>query len=135
MKSGNFNFLEPSGPLQDCNGNAAAIYSHSPLLRTIKGVLRECAGQLNSRKGHYMLLRWSHNDCHKPQVISHDSWMANFQYQEQVRKGLTVTEMLCKAGLKKKCPKRSMSNIGLCFAQTSIYSMFQKSLHQRHKHV
>ena len=26
MKSGNFNFLEPSGPLQDCNGTALPIY-------------------------------------------------------------------------------------------------------------
>jgi len=26
MKSGNLNFLEPSGPLQDCNGTALPIY-------------------------------------------------------------------------------------------------------------
>ena len=26
MKSGNFNFLEPSGPLQACNGTAALVY-------------------------------------------------------------------------------------------------------------
>ena len=26
MKSGNFNFLEPSGPLQACNGTALTFY-------------------------------------------------------------------------------------------------------------
>jgi len=28
MKSGNLNFLEPSGPLQACNGNALLLITH-----------------------------------------------------------------------------------------------------------
>ena len=28
MKSGNLNFLEPSGPLQACNGTALLLYIH-----------------------------------------------------------------------------------------------------------
>ena len=31
MKSGNFNFLEPSGPLQACNGTALPLPLHLPL--------------------------------------------------------------------------------------------------------
>jgi len=30
MKSGNLNFLEPSGPLQACNGTALALTKSSP---------------------------------------------------------------------------------------------------------
>ena len=32
MKSGNLNFLEPSGPLQDCNGTALPLPLLNPLL-------------------------------------------------------------------------------------------------------
>jgi len=31
MKSGNLNFLEPSGPLQACNGTALALYLFTPM--------------------------------------------------------------------------------------------------------
>jgi len=33
MKSGNLNFLEPSGPLKACNGNALPLYMNRHLLR------------------------------------------------------------------------------------------------------
>jgi len=36
MKSGNLNFLEPSGPLQACNGTALTFYS----LRNIISIIR-----------------------------------------------------------------------------------------------
>jgi len=32
MKSGNLNFLEPSGPLQACNGTALPFYSQSTFM-------------------------------------------------------------------------------------------------------
>jgi hypothetical protein len=60
--------------------------------------------------------------------------MAKCQCSDQVRKQLTVTEM-CKAGLKEYWPKKGTSNTGLRFAQASIYSVFQKALHQKNKHV
>jgi hypothetical protein len=36
MKSGNLNFLEPSGPLQACNGTVL------PFLRVLKKSINEC---------------------------------------------------------------------------------------------
>jgi hypothetical protein len=42
---------------------------------------------------------------------------------------------MCKAGLKEKKKKKGMSNTGLRFVQASIYSVFQKALHQKNKHV
>jgi hypothetical protein len=35
MKSGNLNFLEPSGPLQACNGTALPFYNYCLLLYSI----------------------------------------------------------------------------------------------------
>jgi len=34
MKSGNLNFLEPSGPLQSCNGTALPFYQHVEISST-----------------------------------------------------------------------------------------------------
>ena len=44
MKSGNLNFLEPSGPLQACNGTAALHINIRKLLyalRTVRAFLRK----------------------------------------------------------------------------------------------
>jgi len=38
MKSGNLNFLEPSGPLQVCNGTALLFYLHVMMLYNIMGM-------------------------------------------------------------------------------------------------
>jgi hypothetical protein len=41
MKSGKFNFLEPSGPLQACNGTALPCFNATYLLMSIRGKLKE----------------------------------------------------------------------------------------------
>jgi hypothetical protein len=48
MKSGNLNFLEPSGPLQACNGTAlpSAVVKKSGNLNFL-----ESSGQLQARNG------------------------------------------------------------------------------------
>jgi hypothetical protein len=69
-------------------------------------VLKEGAGQVNSPKRHYVHLHWSHNNYDNTQAISHGCLIAEIQCQDQGRKQLTVTEMLCKAGLKKVKPEK-----------------------------
>ena len=39
MKSGNLTFLEPSGPLQACNGTALPLLSHRQELKSIQWLL------------------------------------------------------------------------------------------------
>jgi hypothetical protein len=42
MKSGNLNFLEPSGPLQACNGTALIFFFTMIALRIIAALLMQC---------------------------------------------------------------------------------------------
>ena len=55
MKSGNFNFLEPSGPLQACNGTALPLCTNSRYLHSIwdlhNGTQTRCVCVLISRTG------------------------------------------------------------------------------------
>ena len=41
MQSGNFNFLEPSGPLQACNGTALPFFTYIYKEVRVKAFLRE----------------------------------------------------------------------------------------------
>jgi hypothetical protein len=50
MKSGNLNFLEPSGPLQACNGTALPLLLHLLLERMVL----ELAALLEVRSGIYV---------------------------------------------------------------------------------
>jgi hypothetical protein len=50
MKSGNLNFLEPSGPLQACNGTALPLLYFTVHYITLRNLI--------SRKAHNRALRW-----------------------------------------------------------------------------
>ena len=47
-KSGNLNFLEPSGPVQACNGPALPLYKIYLIFLHPVGVLIVCNGQVQS---------------------------------------------------------------------------------------
>ena len=50
MKSGNINFLEPSGPVQACNGNALLPYKKSALnTRLLKALCDEMGSDHQNR--------------------------------------------------------------------------------------
>ena len=57
MKSGNLNFLEPSGPLQACNGTALPL----PLHALDGSMLRQINGHIQATKIHEIKITIANN--------------------------------------------------------------------------
>jgi len=77
MKSGNLNFLEPSGPLQACNGTALPFY---PFIRVSRGLKVEESGSDSKKKKRQKvsLHRHIHTGCGSSKILTR--WVPNASF-------------------------------------------------------
>jgi len=95
MKSGNLNFLEPSGPLQACNGTA---FTSPNIVRVIKSRRMRWAGHvghMEEKRGLYRVLMGK-SEGRRPLGRPRRRWedFIKMGFQEVVCRGLDLIELV-----------------------------------------